>query len=388
MDTRRSPAAEASQEALDDFIRGRMESASIPGLALAIVRDGGLLCAKGFGWANLAQRRAMQADTLLNVASLTKTATCIAVMQLWEQEKFGLDDDVNAYLPFPVRNPLHPRSPLTFRQLLTHTSSIVDGPAYGRSYACGDSPAVLGSWLRDYLTAGGTLFDGERNFHPGEPGGQFRYSNVAYGLLGYLVETLSDMEYADYMRKKVFAPLGMPHTRYSLDGMDPQLHATAYTFVQDGEFAAVNVRDPTWVPPADASGGVQVPHCLYSFATPSDGLARTSAEEWSRLLRAMVNAGELEGKRVLRPETVARILADQHVVFRNDDGKPSSFRQGLGWRQFDDPEIGTTWRHTGGDPGVSTLMAFRPKDRRGVVVLTNSSGGHGVAAEIARRVFQ
>jgi CubicO group peptidase (beta-lactamase class C family) len=374
-----------SGDDLDVFIRARMESAHVPGLALAIIRDGTLVRAAGFGYANLAQRRPMQADMLINIASITKTATCTAVMQLWEQKKFALHDDVNAYLPFLVRHPMYAHLPVTFRQLLTHTSSIADGPAYGDSYACGDSRTPLGRWLRDYLSADGALFDRQRNFHPWQPCAQFRYSNVAYGLLGYLVETISDMSYPDYMRKRVFAPLGMSHSRFSLDGMDPKSHATAYTFVKDGDFAAVNLRDPAWVPPTDGRGGVQVPHCLYSFATPSDGLARTSAEELSRLLQAYMNEGLLDGQRVLQSETVAQILSDQHVPFAN--GEPAAHRQGLAWRRFDDSVLGTTWGHSGADPGISTLMTFRPKDRRGVIVLTNSSEGVETVTEIARRVF-
>ena len=95
------------------FVRARMESAHVPGLSLAIIRDGKLLRATGFGFANLAQQRPMRADTLINVGSVTKTATCIAVMQLWERKKFSLDGDVNAHLSFPVRNFAYPEVPVT-----------------------------------------------------------------------------------------------------------------------------------------------------------------------------------------------------------------------------------------------------------------------------------
>jgi CubicO group peptidase (beta-lactamase class C family) len=313
--------------------------------------------------------------------------TCAAVMQLWEGKKFALDDAIDGHLPFLVRNPSFPEVRITFRQLLTHTSSIASGPAYGNSYACGDSRTPLGRWLREYLSPGGSIFDEHRNFHPWAPGTRFQYSNVAYGLLGYLVETVSDIAYPDYMRKQIFAPLGMLQSRFSLEGMDPQSHATAYTLVKDGDFAGLKVRDPAWVPPAESSGGVQVPHCLYSFATPPDGLARTSAEELSRFLQAFMNAGALDGHSVLQPETIAQILSDQHVPFDPTDAAPPTFRQGLAWRRFDDPVLGTLWGHTGGDPGVSTLMSFRPKDRRGVIVLTNSSEGHRTGNEIARRIY-
>jgi CubicO group peptidase (beta-lactamase class C family) len=362
-----------------------MESTHAPGLSLAIIRDGKLARATAFGFANLAQQTPMRADTLINVGSVTKTATCIAVMQLWEQKKFALDGDVNAYLSFPVRNSSYPELPVTVRQLLTHTSSIADGPAYGKSYACGDSRAPLRQWLRDYLTAGGALYDPQRNFHPWKPGIQYQYSNVAYGLLGHLVETLSGMSYSDYMLNRVFAPLGMSHSRILLGGMDPQSHATPYTYAVDGDVGAVELRDPAWTPPADRLGGVHVPHCLYSWGTPPDGLARTSASELSRLLQSFMNGGQLEGgQRVLQSSTIAQILSDQHVPFA---ATQQTHVQGLTWRLYGGLGPGIVWGHNGGDPGISTLIAFRPRDRRGAVILMNSGGGARTAAEIALRVL-
>ena len=370
---------------LDSFIRTRMESAHIPGLSVAIIRDGKLASATGFGSANIAQQRQMRADTIINVGSVTKTVTCIAVMQLWEQKKFTLDGDVNTCLPFRVRNPAYPGEPLTFRQLLTHTSSIGDGPAYAKSYACGDSRVPLGQWLRNYLTAGGSLYNAQANFRPWKPGMQFEYSNVAYGLLGHLVETVSGMSYSDYLLKRVFPPLGMSRSRILLAGMDPQSHATPYTYANDGDLAAVELRDPAWKAPTDRRGGVQVPHCLYSFGTPPDGLARTSAVELSRLLRAFMNGGELEGQRVLQSQTVEQIFSDQHVPFAAIQSTTQV--QGLTWRQYGGLGPGVVWGHGGGDPGISTLIAFRPQDRRGAVVLTNSNRGGAIASEIAQRVL-
>jgi CubicO group peptidase (beta-lactamase class C family) len=100
-----------------------------------------------------------------------------------------------------------------------------------------------------------------------------------------------------------------------------------------------------------------------------------------------MNGGELDGQSVLQPETVAQILSDQRVPFAAANGKPANFRQGLAWRRFDDSVVGTVWGHSGADPGVSTLMTFRPTDRRGIVMLTNSSGAAGTVTEIARYVF-
>jgi CubicO group peptidase (beta-lactamase class C family) len=376
---------DAPPDDLDAFIRSRLESTRVPGVSLAIIRDGRLLYTEGYGFANLAQRRPMRADTLINVGSVTKTITCTAVMQLWERKRFALDDDVNAHLPFAVRNPGYPAVPVTFRQLLTHTSSIADGPAYEESYACGDPRVPLGRWLRDNLAAGGATYDAQRNYHAWKPGARYEYSNVAYGVLGHLVENLSGSSYSDYVLQNVFAPLGMAHSRFLLAGMDPGTHATPYTYEKSGDVAAVRLRDPAWTPPADVRGGVQVPHCLYSFATPPDGLARTSASELARFLLAYVNGGELEGHRLLEATTVAQILSDQQVHPAGIEGRRSL--QGLAWHGLNGLGTATNWGHGGGDPGISTLMAFSPHDRSGVVALTNSDDPGDLTVDIARRAL-
>ena len=195
------------------------------------------------------------------------------------------------------------------------------------------------------------------------------------------------MSYSDYMLNRVFAPLGMSHSRILLAGMDPQFHATPYTYANDGDVATVELRDPAWTPPADRLGGVQVPHCLYSWGTPPDGLARTSAVELSRLLGAFMNGGELEGQRVLQSRTIAQILSDQHVPFAAAQVKTQVQVQGLTWRLYGGLGPGVVWGHGGGDPGISTLIVFRPRDRRGAVILMNSGGGAITAAEIALRVL-
>jgi CubicO group peptidase (beta-lactamase class C family) len=299
-----------------------------------------------------------------------------------------LDDYINQYLPFKVRNPNYPDASVTFQQLLTHTSSIGDGPAYFHSYACGDPRGSMRGWLQDYFTAGDVSYDAAQNFHSWSPGARYAYSNVAYGLLGLLVENLSGMPYTEFVRLHVFAPLGMLKSRYLLKGMAPATHATPYSYEAPGASSQRYLPRPGWQAPADAqSSGVLVPQCLYSFATPPDGLARASAQELVRLLLCYVHGGELMGRRILKTETVARILSKQPLGEPTPDEKGAARVQGLTWYAQKKLGPGLIWGHTGDDPGVVTLMAFRPADQAGLVVLTNSSQGAHVAIEIANRVF-
>jgi CubicO group peptidase (beta-lactamase class C family) len=381
---RATAAAQASlAEWLDDadfgaFVRARMEEGGVPGLSLAVIDGGRIVHTAGFGWADIAAKRAMEPGTLINIASVTKTITCAAIMQLWERGRFRLEDDVDAHLPFSVRNPAHPRVPVTFRQLLAHTSSIADGPVYESIYVCGDPQRSLESWLADYFTSGGAAYDAKQNFHSWAPGSRYEYSNIAYGVLGLLIEKLSGRAYPDYCAERIFAPLGMKQSRFLLAGMDRNQHATPYTRVTDADFS-VQVRDPAWSPPA-GTREAQVPHCLYSFITMPDGLARTSASELARFLLACMSGGSIEGARILEPRTLAMTFEDQGV--RVADQKETG--AGLTWHLYPGGVLG----HTGGDPGVSTRMMFDPARGRGVVLLTNANQGGKAGAAITKAILE
>ena len=130
----------------------------IPGLAACIVKSGRVAWSKGYGWANIAKRVPMDPDrTVQNIGSISKTVVATAVMQLWEKGKFQLDDDVNERLPFAVRSPSHPDTPITYRLLLTHRSGIADSLAYRSSYACGDPSLPLEDVAQGVLHAGRPL---------------------------------------------------------------------------------------------------------------------------------------------------------------------------------------------------------------------------------------
>jgi len=347
-----------------EFMQTQMRSAHIPGVSLAVIDRGSLVHTAGFGFADIEANRPMKPGTLLNVASITKTITCTAVMQMCEWGKLELDSSIDDYLPFKIRNPAFAERTITPRQLLTHTSSIADGPAYKSSYICGDPQVTLDEWLQQYLMPGGKHFDSQLNFHAWAPGGSHAYSNVGYGVLGLMVEHLSGMPYADYCAKHIFAPLGMIRSRFLLAGMAREMHATPYDYVEDGDVATVELVDPAWSA-SPGSKEIYVPHCLYSFVTMPDGLARTTAAELARFLMAYIHGGTLEGSKILQVKSIKKILSDQHIQY----SEPSKLIQGLTW--YNDDGI---WGHGGGDPGVSTYMGFRPADGRGVVMLANVGG--------------
>lgn len=363
---------------LRSFLTERMESEHIPGLAVAVVKDGGVAWTAGLGFADVNAGVPMTVDTVMNVASVSKTVTNAAVLELWEDGRIDLDDDVNRYLPFRLVHPRHPEAAITFRQLLTHTSSIADGAAYDESYACGDPAVSLGDWLAGYLVEGGRFFDAGENFHEWEPGAHYEYSNVGFGLLGYLVERISGEPFSDFTRRRIFEPLGMEETSWYLAGIEAKRSAVPYIYKEAGT-RLQNRLFKRFGMAMEKDGFAAL--CGYSFYNYPDGLLHTSVAQLTRFLLAHMGDGSYGGGRILRAETVAAIWSEE--AKRERLGVEGI--QGLTWSGREVSGLGLLWGHSGGDPGVSTHMYFQPETGTGVLVFANT----GVAlGPITRRIFE
>lgn len=383
------------QDSLDEFFKEKVNSAPLAGVAACLIKEGKVVWSKGYGWADIENKIPMSPDKVQNIGSISKTITATAVMQLWEKGLFGLDDDVNDYLPFVVKNPRFPEEVITFRQLLAHRSSIKDGPAYGKTYACGDPTISLETWLKEYLTPGGEYYSEEENFHTWKPGEKGEipskpraYTNVGFGLLGYLVERISGEKFNEYTKVHIFEPLAMNFSAWLISDINIENHSIPYTYVskdfklEEGmTFESLPLRYKERVlrtlldKDYPLKKGSFFPHCLYSFPNYPDGLVRTSVNQLSHFLIAYMNNGEYEGKRILKEETVKLMLYDQH------------FGRALCWNiNYLDEEV-KLLGHGGGDPGISTLMFFRETDKVGVIVFTNTYDARAELFKIVKRLF-
>jgi CubicO group peptidase (beta-lactamase class C family) len=359
---------------LDDWIRAKMERDHIPGVGAAIVNGDGVIWEGAYGWADIGGARPMTLDTLQNVASISKTFTATAVMQLRDEGLLALDRDVNEYLPFPLRNPAQPGTAITIRQLMTHVSSLRDGTAYSRLYACADPKITLGVWLREYFTPGGLYHDAAENYAAWAPGERWEYCNVAFGVLGYLVELASGMPFPEYCRRQIFSRLDLTDTAWFLSDIDVSRHVVPYTWFDDGR-----ARGPAWgglelgvirdqgVGDAALEAGEYRANCTYNHPNYPDGFLRTSVRQLARYVRAYLNEGRLADRRILARSTVAEMLSVQLMT----DGRA----QGLTWSAH--LHGGTwAWGHGGSDPGVNNDIRMLPDRGVGAIVLTNTNGIH------------
>jgi CubicO group peptidase (beta-lactamase class C family) len=354
-----SAAPPVGSAPLDRFILARMQWSHIPGLSAVVVKNGAIVWRGAYGFRDAAAAHPVTPDTLFELASVSKTVLAVAVLQLVEQGKLALDGDVNAALPFRVRNPNFPERPITPRMLLGHVSGIVDNwPVIeAHSVENTDAPVSLSDWFRGYLTAGGGWYSKEANFSRNPPGTAFTYSNQAAALSALAVEGASGEPFDRYCRGHIFAPLGMSESSYRLTGLDPS-HIAMPQAWRGGRF-------------------VELGH--HGFPDYPAGTLRTSAPQLARFLLMVMNGGEYRGVRLLAPATVRQMLTPQYPWL-------DSAIDLLWFNLWQGGEV--LIGYEGEDPGVNTLMYFRPKDRAGVIVLANGSSRLPAIRLIAARLFE
>ena len=186
----------AAQQAdrTDDFIKAEMRKQNIPGLALAVVKDGKVIKAAGYGLANIKLRTTVTPETVLKVASVSKQFIASGIMLLVQDGQLGLDDPISKYLEGTPAT----WKQITIRHLLTHTSGIVrEAPGFDPRKTQSDADVIK------------TAYPLSLRFAPGE---KFEYCNVGYFALGEVIRRVSGQPWTDYLNERIFKPSGMTST--------------------------------------------------------------------------------------------------------------------------------------------------------------------------------
>jgi CubicO group peptidase (beta-lactamase class C family) len=330
---------------LNTYIQLLMRLAHKPSLAAGIICGDQLIWSYAYGYYDIENKKEATTQTLYLMASVSKTVTATALMQLYDQGLFKLDDDVNKYLPFSLRNPNHPDDPITIEMILSHRSSLADDNLYWLclSYLPGD-PDVEGfpyPWLQEYLTPGGSAYSSS-TWSMEKPGERYYYANVGFSIIAYLVEIISHEDFNDYCKEHIFQPLQMNSTGFRLRDVDIENIAVPYEFKNKGYF-----RHPQY--------GI---HVLYPAIT-----LRTSIEDYSHFIIAHMTGGVWNGVRILNESTV-ELMHTPH--FSPGD----TYNYGLGWQVTNKP-LKKTYGHSGGYVGALDLVTISPSDTTGVIMFTN-----------------
>lgn len=338
--------------AVDSVVEQRMRDGGLVGLGAAIIVNKEVVWMKGYGFADRERAIAFTPDTVMNIASISKTFTGAALMRAVQEGKVSLDEDINTYLPFKVINSHFPKERITLRQLATHTSGISDRPeVYEATYHFGGAvPEELGTFLEGYFTPDGHHYS-EDNFLKAKPGSQREYSNIGAGLAGYIIELAVGEKLNTYSKRYVFTPLGMNNSGWFLSEIPPANHARLYV-----------------------SQGLRIPIPLYEQTTYPDGGVRTSVSDLGKFFVALLNEGSYKGTRILEKSSAQEMLRFQYTSANKPENVniqgEDSVNSGIFWgTKYDTTRIG----HNGSDPGVRTMMLADPNREFGVILFTNTS---------------
>jgi len=327
----------------DDLLPGQLNEYHIAGTAAAVVKDGQLIFAKGYGFADLESERPVITDqTLFRTDSTGKLFVWTAVMQLVEQGQLDLDVDVNRYLDFQI--PATFAEPITLRHLLSHSAGFEDmGYMFAHHAADLETP---GAFLAQHIPA---------RVRP--PGELTAYSNYGTALAGYIVERVSGLPFEQYVEETIFAPLGMARSTFRQPLPSPLDTAVTQNYVYaDGEFRARPFQFLR-IPPAGEGHMTVTDMAPFMIAH----LAETDTP-------------------ILRAETMGQM----HGRLFSNDPRVNGFAYGFAETSQNSQHI---LRHEGNNPGMSSTALFLlPEQNVGVYVAYNSNGGFG-PGEALRRAF-
>jgi CubicO group peptidase (beta-lactamase class C family) len=324
---------------VDPIINSELVSAGVPGAAFVFVRDGRIVYQKGYGVSDVATGAKVDAErTIWPIASITKSVTAMAALQLVDQGKTDLDTDINRYLK-RLQVPAQGFGPLTLRHLLSHTGGLDELP--GRQFD-GKTRADMAAFIKDRI---------KRYRAPGE---RTAYSTYGIILTGILIEDVTGQPYDDYVKQHIFAPAGMERASFMVTRGDDQGVATPYG-IEDGRASAI-------------------PHEWYVSLPASSMIA--SAADMGRLMLVHLNKGSGGGKQILSPALTLAMQTQQATVHPDLPG----WSLGL---QLDRVNGRNLAEHGGDIGGFSSLMTLLPEENAGFFIVS-----HGEGSDLRFRVKQ
>lgn len=316
-------------EPIRSLIRTELDQRNVVSISVAVAKEGKILWEEGFGWADKERRVPATEHTMYSLASISKPITATGIMVLKERGKIDIDKPINDYLgEAKVRTRIGNVNDATVRRVANHTSGLQ--LHYQFFYADEPhKPPTMDETIRRY----GIIM--------APPGERYQYANQGYGLLGYIIERVSGKSQVDFLREEVFLPLGMMHTSVHL-APDLERHQ-AIRYAADG-----------------------TPLPFYDFDHPGASAVYSSAHDVVRFGMFHLKARLSDQKAILKDETIDEMQRPTSIM-----GPETGY--GFGWVVRDHPGGYRLVSHSGGMPGVRTLLTLIPAEKIAIVVLTNST---------------
>ena len=318
---------------LDQMLEEAVKSNQIPGLVALVVKDGKIVYHEAKGMADVASGQAMAKDQIFRIASQTKAITSTAVMMLWEEGKFKLDDPISKYIPefaspqvlanFKYSDTTFSTKAsskeITIRHLLTHTSGIGYGVIDGdeRMRMIYGKAGIVDLYTTKDIKIGDNIKKLANLPLHHEPGSKYTYSE-GLDVLGYLIEIVSGMPFDQFLQTRLFAPMGMTNTGFYLNETQGKKLVTIHRKVNNQwESFPTTFYDPNY-PKTGAK----------TFFSGGAGLSST-AEDYAKFLQMYLNGGSYNGTQFLSSTTIQTIMSNQVGDLLGNGGKDYGLAFGL-----------------------------------------------------------
>lgn len=317
---------------IDSYLSSLIDTAGIPGIAIALTNGQDVIYAKGFGFANIQAKEKLTPSHFFHVASISKTFTATAVMQLAEQGKLDINRPLIHYLPYlKMKDPRYRK--ITIKQMLNHTSGIPDVTDYEWEKAESDEGA-LERYTRS-LADSILMYD---------PGSSFNYSNIAFDVLGDVVAKVSGVSFEKYEEENILVPLDMDKSNFYYPKMSKDLQTVPYT----GSSQSISMVYP------------------YNRKHAPSSTLTSNVLELSHWAIANMYEGRYKNRQIITPSTFRAMTSPTVTV---DPAQGLSV--GLCW--FIYPYKGyINYVHEGGDIGYRSILSLIPEKKLGVVILSNT----------------
>lgn len=369
---------ENSSAELDNFFLETLDSQKYVALGACLINKNRLIWDGYYGYADLENKIPLKRESIFPLMSISKTVTALALLMLYEEGLFGLDEDINKYLPFEVKNPNFPDKSITFRMLLNHTAGFEDVTATGLRIpekvgrpqsSLGDSKTTLEEYIKELFTPEGKYYSTEY-FSTFEPGTKYGYSNIGYSLIGYLVEKIAKQDFAEFCKTKIFIPLEMKNTGWHLKDVDTSLVIFTYNFSPQDTIP--NYR--------------KVKH----FGEPGypAGMLRSTMNDFVNYIVMILNDGQFGNKQIVKRETIELLLAPQDI--KNIPSRSHKvIDKSLGWL-FIEYEGSELYTMNGFSGSMFCAVYFSKTERSGFVYYFTGINMKNMSAmpEITKRLFK
>lgn len=327
----------------DSAIQVIMGSHKVMGMSVAVVKKSKLVYAQSFGLKNQETKTALNNSDIFRIASISKSFSATAIMQLVEKRMISLDDDMSKLVGFIIRNPKYPETPITLKMVLSHRSSINDSQGYFSLDAI--NPAKNPNWAKCY-----------NNYAPDSG---YMYCNLNYNMAGTIIEKISGERFDRYIQNHILQPLQL-YGGYCVDSLDKQKFATIYEYSTD---SAKFIASPN----AYAARSEEIANYTMGYSTPvfsPTGGMKISASDLAKYMIMHSKMGKFNGKRIIARRSAKQMqtMISEKEQYGLALSKSNKLIEGV-WLTG----------HTGSAYGLNSAMFFEPNKQYGFVVIINGS---------------